>query len=124
MASRRLPLAPKTTRREQAALEATGVMDSDFFRALAEPARIELLRVLLVHGPCDVAAIAERLPQDRSVLSRHLQVLLRAGLVARQRDGRHRIYRVRGSVFIQRVETLLASLRRIVPACCPDPEPG
>ena len=118
MASRRLE-----TRREQAARQATAVLDSDFFRALAEPTRVELLRVLLVHGPCDVAAVAERLPQDRSVLSRHLQVLLRAGLVACERNGRHRIYSVRGSVFIERVETLLATLRRIVPACCPDPKP-
>src|SRR5687768_12272603 len=89
--------------REEAALEAVSMLDSEFFRALAEPTRIELLRVLLVNGPCSVAAAAEHMPQDRSVLSRHLQVLLRAGLVSCRRDGRHRIYGVRGSVFLERI---------------------
>lgn len=81
-----------------------------------------MLRVLLVSGPCDVASLDEELPQDRSVLSRHLQVLLRAGLVSCRREGRHRIYAIRGRVFVERVEQLLATLRRVVPACCPTGE--
>jgi DNA-binding transcriptional ArsR family regulator len=57
------------------------VLNSAFLRALTEPARLELLRVLLLHGPADVATIASHLPQDRSVISRHLKVLEQAGVV-------------------------------------------
>jgi DNA-binding transcriptional ArsR family regulator len=105
--------------RERAAREALALFEGDFFKALAEPTRLDVLRVLLAHGPCDVAAIATHMPQDRSVLSRHLQILLRADLVSCRREGRHRVYAVRGQAFVERLERLLATLRRVVPACCP-----
>ena len=112
--------APVESRREKAAREALAVLDTEFFRALAEPARLDLLRVLLIGGAQDVASLAAKMPQDRSVLSRHLQVLLRAGLVSCRREGRHRVYGIRGAAFVERVEKLALILRRVVPACCPD----
>ncbi len=95
------------------------VLDSSFLRALAEPSRIEILKVLLERGPSDVGAIAARVPQERSVVSRHLKVLLDAGIVAGERRGRHRVYGIDGQAILARFERILAEARSIAALCCP-----
>ncbi|MCU7374995.1 hypothetical protein PEC18_30230 [Paucibacter sp. O1-1] len=52
----------------------TQTLDTAFFRALCEPARVELLAALIAKGPTDINALADAVPQDRSVVSRHLKV--------------------------------------------------
>ena len=61
--------------RERAATRIVELLDSPFLRALTEPARLEVLRVLILHGPADIGELASHLPQDRSVVSRHLKTL-------------------------------------------------
>jgi DNA-binding transcriptional ArsR family regulator len=116
MAVRRKPVE---TEKDRAAKRIVDVFDSDFFRALAEPARVELLKVLLLQGSLDIHSIAQHLPQDRSVLSRHLQTLLRAGVVDCVKEGRRRIYSLRGGPFIDRLEGILSSVKELVAICCP-----
>lgn len=95
------------------------VLDSSFLRALAEPSRLEILKVLLERGPSDVGTIAERVPQERSVVSRHLKVLLDAGIVASARRGRHRVFAVDGQAILVRFERILALARSVAAVCCP-----
>ena len=95
-------------------------MDSKFLKALAEPVRVELVKRLLVDGEADIGALAEGLPQHRSVISRHLAVLLDAGLVHQRRDGRHRYYRLSPSTIIANLETMLTQIRHLVSLCCPE----
>ena len=40
-------------------------IDNDFVKALAEPARVAILKELLVLKESNVKALSERLPQDR-----------------------------------------------------------
>lgn len=108
-----------TSARERAATAMMEVLNSAFLRALTEPARLELLRVLLLHGPADVATIASHLPQDRSVISRHLKLLEQAGIVESQQDGRHRIYGVNGASFVETLEAILGKTKSLASACCP-----
>jgi DNA-binding transcriptional ArsR family regulator len=108
-----------TSARERAATAMMDVLNSDFLRALTEPARLELLRVLLLHGPADVATIASHLPQDRSVISRHLKVLEQARIVESQQDGRHRIYGINGASFIDTLEAILGKTKSLARAGCP-----
>jgi DNA-binding transcriptional ArsR family regulator len=95
------------------------VLDSAFLRALAEPSRLEILKVLLERGPSDVGMIAARVPQERSVVSRHLKVLLDAGIVASARRGRHRVFAVDGQAILARFERILAFARSVAASCCP-----
>ncbi len=95
-------------------------MDSRFLKALSEPVRVELVKRLLVDGPSDIGALAEGLPQHRSVVSRHLTVLLDAGIVDLERDGRHRIYRLSPSTITSNLETMLTQIRQLVTMCCPE----
>lgn len=99
--------------------ELIALLDSPFLRVLTEPARLELLKVLLRQGPADVGAIAAHLPQDRSVISRHLKALSQVGVVRARSEGRHRIYEVDGQAFLASFEGLLSRLRELAPVCCP-----
>ena len=61
------------------------------FRALGEPLRLRILQVL-EEGEAPVGEIAERLEANQSNVSRHLQNLHDAGLVARRREGSNIFY--------------------------------
>ena len=56
------------------------------FRALAEPARLHLLSVLM-EGEQSVGALAEATGLGQANASRHLAMLHRYGFVARRKDG-------------------------------------
>jgi DNA-binding transcriptional ArsR family regulator len=63
-------------------------------RALAEPRRREILR-LIWSQELPAGAIAERFAVTRPAISQHLTVLKAAGLIAERRDGTRRLYRAR-----------------------------
>jgi len=107
------------TTRERAARELTEAMDDRFLKALADQTRIELIRQLLIAGSCCIGDIAEKFPQDRSVISRHLRVLLDAGLLRVTKEGRHVFYDLDGPVFLRRLEQILQKARNLVAICCP-----
>jgi len=64
------------------------------FRALAEPRRREILR-LVRDRPLSVNEIAEHFEISQQAVSQHLQVLKDAGLVAVRPDAQRRLYAVR-----------------------------
>ena len=97
--------------RQEAARRCVAVFDTGFFRALCEPARIAALRELILLGRADIAAIAARLPQDRSVVARHLHQLAAAQIVKAEREGRHVFYEVDASAVAERLEGILAITR-------------
>ncbi|HWE17883.1 MAG TPA: helix-turn-helix transcriptional regulator [Hyphomicrobiaceae bacterium] len=97
--------------RSQAAQQCVAVFDTGFFKALCEPARIAALRELIVLGRADIAAIAARLPQDRSVVTRHLQRLAAEQIVKAKKEGRHVLYEIDGGAIVKRLESILAITR-------------
>jgi DNA-binding transcriptional ArsR family regulator len=97
--------------REEAARQCVAVFDTGFFKALCEPARIAVLRELILLGRADIAAIAEHLPQDRSVIARHLQQLAAAQIVTAKKEGRHVFYEIDARGVTERLEGILAITR-------------
>jgi DNA-binding transcriptional ArsR family regulator len=63
-------------------------------RALAEPRRREILR-LVRDGELSAGAIASHFDVSRPAISQHLGVLKDAGLLDERRDGTRRLYRAR-----------------------------
>jgi DNA-binding transcriptional ArsR family regulator len=63
------------------------------FDAIADSVRRDILAAL-TERPAGVEEIAARFPISRPAISRHLKLLLQAGLVARRESGRRNIYRV------------------------------
>lgn len=109
----------KTKSREDIANACVDMLDTGFFRALCEPVRIEILRQLILKGRADVNSIAEGMPQDRSVVARHLQLMERAGLLYAESQGRHTFYEIDGPAVVARMSQVTEALQAIVPTCCP-----
>ena len=63
--------------------------------ALSQDHRLGIFRLLVQHGPDELAAgtIAERMDMAGATLSFHLKELARAGLINARHDGRYRYYR-------------------------------
>jgi DNA-binding transcriptional ArsR family regulator len=94
-------------------------LDAEFFKALCEPSRLEVIRAMIKLGPADVGDIAGQTPQDRSVVSRHLQVLQRQGLAISHKEGRHMIYPLDGPAILEKLCCAVAAVEALVPLCCP-----
>jgi ArsR family transcriptional regulator, zinc-responsive transcriptional repressor len=105
--------------RQEAARRCVAVFDTGFFKALCEPARIAVLRELILLGRGDIAAIAARLPQDRSVVARHLHQLAAAEIVTAEKEGRHVFYQIDAEAVAERLEGILAITRLLASAMGP-----
>ncbi|WNS42371.1 metalloregulator ArsR/SmtB family transcription factor [Paenibacillus sp. MMS20-IR301] len=69
-------------------------MDTTIFSALAEPTRLRMVEILK-EGPLGVGEMAERLALRQPQASKHLRVLLEAGLVEVEAAANRRNYRLR-----------------------------
>lgn len=99
-------------------------LDTNFFKAIAEPVRQQIVLILLQEGRLNVQAVASHLVQDRSVVSRHLAFLEQAGFVRSHRIQRFTEYELDGPAIIERLERVLAQLRTAAALCCPPPSNG
>lgn len=97
--------------RKEAARQCVAVFDTNFFKAFCEPARIAVLQELILLGRADIGGIADRLPQDRSVIARHLQLLAEAGVVRAEKEGRHVFYQLDAPAVRRRLEEILATTK-------------
>lgn len=86
-------------------------MELTTFNALAEPSRFRIVN-LLQKGPLTVGEIAERLDIRQPQASKHLKVLLDAGLVEVRADANRRNYMLRSKPF-QELDRWLDNYRRI-----------
>jgi DNA-binding transcriptional ArsR family regulator len=68
----------------------------DSFNAIAEPKRRRVLETLAGAQEMSVSDVVGRLGWPQPMVSKHLGVLKKVGLVSARRDGRQRLYRVNG----------------------------
>jgi DNA-binding transcriptional ArsR family regulator len=80
------------------------------FRALGEPLRVRALD-LLRDQELSVTALAEQLGTSQQNLSKHLAVLVDAGMVARRKDGTHVYYRIADEGVFALCEQVCGSLQ-------------
>lgn len=74
---------------------AGGAADRELARlckALAHPARVRLLKLLLSRDSCLCGELVDELPLAQSTVSQHLKILKAAGLVAGTLDGPRTCY--------------------------------
>ena len=95
---------------------------ADIFKALADPTRREILRVLR-DGPMNSGEIAGRFSSSWPTVSRHLGVLREAGLILAERDAQQIVYELNTTVFADLVNHLM-DWTRPGPASGPEAEPG
>jgi DNA-binding transcriptional ArsR family regulator len=80
------------------------------FRALGDPLRIRLLD-LLRDGELSVNALAEQLGAGQQNVSKHLAVLVDAGMLARRKQGNHVYYRIADEGVFALCEQICGSLQ-------------
>lgn len=98
---------PAGTRRSAALSEREA---ATLAKALAHPARVRIVRLLLQHGECFCGELCEHLPLAQSTVSQHLRVLREAGLVRSATCGRAVGYTVDRA----RLEALASWLRTVL----------
>jgi DNA-binding transcriptional ArsR family regulator len=91
---KRKPLTPKMAANCCGPID--DLLDPDFFKGLCDPTRLSLLSCLSKCGrACSVSEVAECCSVDFSVVSRHLALLERAGIVESTKRGRTVLYAVK-----------------------------
>ena len=78
----------------------------DVLRALSDPTRREVVRLLARSGPLTAGELAERFDLAKSTMSGHFNVLRQAGLVVAERHGTKVVY----SAHLSAVEEAVAAV--------------
>jgi len=81
------------------------------FRLLGEPMRIRILDSLR-SGPAAVGELAEQLETTQQNVSKHLTILHRAGIVAREKEGNRVLYSIADPGVFELCEHVCGGLRR------------
>ncbi len=84
---------------------------NDAYRALADPTRREILRLLRA-GPKNSGEIAAHFASTWATISRHLGILRDAGLIRADRDGQFINYELNTTVFQDIVDHLMEFVRQ------------
>jgi DNA-binding transcriptional ArsR family regulator len=118
-AARRRVSRPATPRLAAARREPIDrLVNPTLFKALCDPTRASLIACIAKCGRgCSVGEVAECCAVDLSVVSRHLALLARAGVLESTRTGRTVLYRVRYAALGQSLRELADALDECCPAC-------
>ena len=81
------------------------------FRVIGEPMRIRLLDRLR-EGEASVQELTESIGASQQNVSKHLQVLLEAGVVNRRKQGTHAYYSIADEAVLALCEQVCGSLER------------
>ena len=88
------------------------------FKALCDPTRVALVGCIAKCGrACAVGEIAECCAVDISVVSRHLALLARAGVLEAKKKGRIVSYRLRFADLCQSLRSLADAIEECCPGC-------
>lgn len=82
---------------------------ASLFKVLGEPMRLRILQSIC-HGPRHVGDIVAGTGATQPNVSKHLALLVRAGIVERHRQGQRVLYTLRDPLVMRLCETVCASL--------------
>lgn len=115
MSKKRRPATPKQAAACCGPID--GLLNPELFKAFSDPTRNQLVACIAKCGRgCSVGEVAECCSVDISVVSRHLALLARSGVLKATKEGRTVLYSVR-------YESLAGTLRALadaLDACCPE----
>ena len=117
------PRKPTLKAKSLAVAALADTLNANFFKAIAEPVRQQIVLILLQEGRSNIQEVTQHLVQDRSVVSRHLAYLEQTGFVRSYRVQRFTEYELNGPAIIAKLEQLLSHLRTAAQLCCP-PDDG
>lgn len=68
------------------------IINAGFFITLFDPVRFQLFNFLSSHGKQSISDIAKNFPQDRSVISRHLDQMHRKNILTKEKKSKFIYY--------------------------------
>ena len=74
--------------------EESSIEITEFTKALAHPARLEILETLAQNQICNCNDLVRKLPLAQSTISQHLSELKSTGIVSRETDGTRSQYAI------------------------------
>jgi len=86
-------------------------------KAMAHPARIAILELIIKKGSCVCGDIVDELPLSQSTVSQHLKELKKAGIIQGRIEGPFRCYCLDNSqcqVFVNMFSKLMSNIKN----CC------
>ena len=89
-------------------------IDFDFYKALFDPVRSKILVYIASSGKKSINEIAENFTQDRSVISRHLDLMSRYGIVSKTKVNRFVFYEVNSAFILNKFEGTTESLKKLM----------
>jgi DNA-binding transcriptional ArsR family regulator len=89
-------------------------IDFDFYKTLFDPVRSDILIYLVSHGRKNIKEISERFPQDRSVISKHLDLMRRYGIVIKEKQGRFVFYEANSSFIAEQFVKTTININKLL----------
>ena len=84
----------------------------DIFSALGDPLRQQILLQLSVREGKNVNDITREMAISRPAVSHHLKILLQAGLVTSEGNGRQNLYRLSPHDSLAKIEQLITAIKQ------------
>lgn len=97
-----------------------GMIDFEFYKILFDPVRSEILVYLVSNGEKNIKEISENFTQDRSVISRHLDLMNRAGIVIKTKETRNVYYKANNEFIVDKFETTTDNLKKLLQIANPE----
>ncbi len=89
-------------------------IDFEFYKTLFDPIRSEILVYLVSHGKKNIKEIADNFSQDSSVISRHLALMYRLGIVLKTKENRNIYYEANNLFVVEKFEQTTENLKRLM----------
>ncbi|NSA58497.1 winged helix-turn-helix domain-containing protein [Clostridium beijerinckii] len=80
--------------------------DFEFYKTLFDPVRSEILKFLAINGKKNITEIAKNFTQDRSVISRHLELMNRYKILNKEKLNRSLSMKLIASIFLKNLRQL------------------
>lgn len=87
------------------------IKPTKFFKALGDPTRERIMRLLRKHHELNVGTLTEKLHLAQPTVSQHLKILHEAGVVKTRKEGREVYYRICSTQIFDMIKTLLEVYR-------------
>lgn len=89
-------------------------IDFEFYKTLFDPVRSEILKFLATQGKKNITEIAKNFTQDRSVISRHLELMNRYGILNKEKQNRSTFYELNKELILEKFEVTTNNLKNLI----------
>ena len=86
---------------------------SEIFKALGHPIRLKIACGLLHKGKCNVNTMVENLNESQSLISQHINILKKSGLIKGYRDGNIIWYKLENEFAIKLLKNIELNVCKI-----------